>query len=150
MRGRQHMQCRECGMKVASNLSACPTCGAVQAAAPAGQAGLQGGAVVSRVPPAPAKPGRAGLPVAGETFASRYRVEKYLGLGSLCNSYLCRDTAAGNREVVIKIMHARKAAEEGLADSFLFLAESGAKYHHKGLGKVHAGGRQDCAPEYAL
>ncbi|MEO7423744.1 MAG: protein kinase, partial [Fibrobacteria bacterium] len=111
-------------------------------------------------PAAPANPTKAGavltksskavLPQAGETFAGRYRVEKYLGLGALCNSYLCRDLLSGNQEMVLKIMHARKAAEAGMADSFLFLAESVAKYDHKGIAKIYASGRHEGAPYYAM
>ncbi len=97
-----------------------------------------------------AKPGKAALPQAGETFANRYRVEKYLGLGALCNSYLCRDLAAGNQEMVLKVMHARKAAEAGLPESFLFLAESVAKYDHKGIAKIHEAGRFEGSPYYTM
>jgi serine/threonine protein kinase len=86
----------------------------------------------------------------GETFASRYRVEKYLGLGALCNAYLCRDAGAGNREVVLKIMHARKAAEAGHADSFLFLAGSVAKYDHKGIARILETGRHEGQPYYTM
>ena len=97
-----------------------------------------------------AKAAKPALPQAGETFANRYRVEKYLGLGALCNSYLCRDLGAGNQEVVLKVMHARKAAEAGLAESFLFLAESVAKYDHKGIAKIHDSGRHDGLPYYTM
>ncbi len=106
--------------------------------------------------PAPAAPvaivksSKSALPQAGDTFANRYRVEKYLGLGALCNSYLCRDSMAGNQEVVLKVMHARKAAEAGMADSFLFLAESVAKYDHKGIGKILSSGRHEGAPYYTM
>jgi serine/threonine-protein kinase len=86
----------------------------------------------------------------GQIYAERYRVEKYLGLGSLCNAYLCRDAGAGNREVVLKIMHARKAAEPGLADSFLFLAASVAKYDHKGIARVFDTGRHEGQPYYTM
>ena len=90
------------------------------------------------------------LPRMGETFAGRYRIEKYLGLGALCNAYLCRDAGAGNREVVLKIMHARKAAEKGLADSFLFLAASVAKYDHKGIARIYDTGRHEGQPYYTM
>jgi len=90
------------------------------------------------------------LPRMGETFAGRYRVEKYLGLGALCNAYLCRDSGTGNREVVLKIMHARKAAEPGLADSFLFLAASVAKYDHKGVARILDTGRHEGQPYYTM
>jgi len=86
----------------------------------------------------------------GETFAGRYRVEKYLGLGALANAYLCRDAEAGNREVVLKIMHARKAAEAGHADSFLFLAASVAKYNHKGIARILDTGRHEGQPYYTM
>ncbi|MEO6097706.1 MAG: serine/threonine-protein kinase [Fibrobacteria bacterium] len=93
---------------------------------------------------------KSALPQAGETFANRYRVEKYLGLGALCNSYLCRDTRSGNREVVLKLMHSRKAAEAGLPESFLFLAESVAKYDYKGIARIYDSGRHEGAPWYAM
>jgi len=93
---------------------------------------------------------KAGLPQPGDTYAGRYRVEKYLGLGSLCNAYLCRDPGFGNREVVLKIMHARKAAESGMAESFLFLAESVSKYDHKGIAKILEFGRHEGAPYYTM
>jgi serine/threonine-protein kinase len=101
-------------------------------------------------PSVPADKSKPALPQAGETFAGRYRVEKYLGLGALCNAYLCRDLGNGNQEVVVKIMHARKASEAGLADSFLFLAESVAKYDHKGIAKIHDWGVHEGAPYYTM
>lgn len=139
------MQCHECGATVAANLAICPICGARRASAPA-------------VPPArhaaasPLAKSQAGngLPRVGDVFAERYRVEKYLGVGSLCNAYLCRDAGAGNREVVLKIMHARKAAEAGMADSFLFLASSVAKYDHKGIARIFDTGRHAGQPYYAM
>ncbi|MDB5050633.1 MAG: prkC 6 [Fibrobacteres bacterium] len=168
------MQCRECGASIAADISFCPTCGTrqvtpVQAArlkdpAQAGQAPAirpQTKPLISQ-DPAPANVGgsplagqgvktpKSALPQAGETFANRYRVEKYLGLGALCNSYLCRDLGAGNQEVVLKVMHARKAAEAGLADSFLFLAQSVAKYDHKGIAKIYDSGRHEGAPYYTM
>jgi len=100
----------------------------------------------------PAAP-RHALPQAGDVLAGRYRVEKLLGQGSLSNAYLCRDPQHGNREVVIKAMHARKAAEPGLAESFLFLADSVAKYDAKGVAKVFESGRMGQAgevPYYAM
>jgi serine/threonine protein kinase len=165
------MRCRECGATVNSDVSFCPTCGARQitAVAPARKqdAAESGDARPVRpaapkpavpappqakpaVPAAADKAAKPALPQAGETFAGRYRVEKYLGLGALCNAYLCRDPGNGNREVVVKIMHARKAAEAGLADSFLFLAESVAKYDHKGIAKIHDWGVHEGAPYYAM
>jgi serine/threonine protein kinase len=133
------MQCRDCGSSLAANVAFCPACGASVAPQPAPASAA-----------VPAKPGKSNLPQAGETFANRYRVEKYLGLGALCNSYLCRDLGSGNREVVLKVMHARKAAEPGLAESFLFLAESVAKYEHKGIAKIYASGRHEGAPYYTM
>lgn len=154
------MQCGECGLSLASNVVNCPACGAKQSApqgfsppilsgapAPASQA-----PVVSKsaAPGVPTVSSKAGLPQPGDTYAGRYRVEKYLGLGSLCNAYLCRDPGSGNREVVLKIMHARKAAETGMADSFLFLAESVSKYDHKGIAKILEFGRHEGAPFYTM
>jgi serine/threonine protein kinase len=157
------MQCRECGASIASNVAFCPTCGARQVTAvpvtaqanqipqvspqgaPSVQAEVSGGKAG-----VPVKALKSALPQAGETFANRYRVEKYLGLGALCNSYLCRDLGGGNQEVVLKVMHARKAAEPGLADSFLFLAESVAKYDHKGIARIFDFGRFEGAPYYTM
>ena len=176
------MQCRECGASIASNVAFCPNCGVRQSvASPAPQAKAQVPPLqsVQSAPPAAvpqskaqprpqakplvsqnaagqavARPSKAALPQAGETFANRYRVEKYLGLGALCNSYLCRDlsakSGAANQEVVLKVMHARKAAEEGLPESFLFLAESVAKYDYKGIARIYDSGRHDGAPYYAM
>jgi serine/threonine protein kinase len=165
------MQCRECGASIASNVAFCPNCGVRQSvAAPAPAPAPQAKAPAPPAPPRPqankplvsqdavgqavARPSKAALPQAGETFANRYRVEKYLGLGALCNSYLCRDlsakTGAASQEVVLKVMHARKAAEEGLPESFLFLAESVAKYDYKGIARIYDSGRHDGAPYYAM
>ena len=161
------MQCRECGASIAADISFCPSCGTRQAT-PVPSARIPDPAPEMEIPEvrpqvipaAPvvqmskpiasvsqggqvAKAGKGALPQTGETFANRYRVEKYLGLGALCNSYLCRDLGAGNQEVVLKVMHARKAAEAGLAESFLFLAESVAKYDHKGIAKIYDSGRHE-------
>ncbi|MDB5106790.1 MAG: prkC 6 [Fibrobacteres bacterium] len=173
------MQCRECGASIASNVAFCPNCGVRQSlAAPVPQNAKEpvqssplpvsapgpaprpqakplvsqeaaGKADQGRGTP-PSKPARAALPQAGETFANRYRVEKYLGLGALCNSYLCRDLGAGSQEVVLKVMHARKAAEPGLAESFLFLAESVAKYDHRGIARIYDSGIHEGAPYYTM
>ena len=169
------MQCRECGASIASNVAFCPNCGVRQSvAAPAAPAPVAPAPAAAPAPPAKApirpqskplvsqdaagqavaRPSKAVLPQAGETFANRYRVEKYLGLGALCNSYLCRDlsakSGAANQEVVLKVMHARKAAEAGLPESFLFLAESVAKYDYKGIARIYDSGRHDGAPYYAM
>jgi serine/threonine protein kinase len=149
------MTCHECGAMIAAENAICPSCGARQAAlaSPA----LARAAESARVPKladpragTPAATTGSPLPRMGETFAGRYRVEKYLGLGALCNAYLCRDSGAGNRETVLKIMHARKAAEKGLADSFLFLAASVAKYDHKGIARVFDTGRHEGQPYYTM
>ena len=109
--------------------------------------------------PQAAKPAKANLPQAGDVFANRYRIEKFLGLGSLCNSYLCREVEAagagrpagtGNREVVLKVMHARKAAEAGLAGSFQFLAQSVAQYQHRGIARIFDVGKHEGQPYYAM
>jgi serine/threonine protein kinase len=153
--GGQRMTCLECGAMIAADIAICPSCGARQAAiAPVPAARSADPARASRVPASrqgtlPATTGNP-LPRMGETFAGRYRVEKYLGLGALCNAYLCRDTGAGNRETVLKIMHARKAAEKGLADSFLFLAASVAKYDHKGIARVFDTGTHEGQPYYTM
>lgn len=139
-------------MNLASDATSCPACGAARPAAADGSAREirpLARPTVSR-DGTPGKPGKPSLPQAGEVFAKRYRVEKYLGLGSLCNSYLCRDTEAGNREVVLKVMHARKASEAGLAESFLFLAESVSKYDQKGIAKIHAWGSHEGTPYYVM
>lgn len=93
---------------------------------------------------------KGSLPQPGDTLGDRYRVEKFLGQGSLSNAYLCRDLKAGNREVVLKAMHARKAAEPGLADSFLFLADSISKYDHRGIAKTFESGRMGDTPYYTM
>jgi serine/threonine protein kinase len=158
------MQCRECGASIASDVSFCPTCGARQAqpvpppvqpkpdplpAMPVKEIQAMSPVIPGKAAAiAVAKSTKSILPQAGETFAGRYRVEKYLGLGALCNSYLCRDLSAGNQEMVLKVMHARKAAEAGMADSFLFLAESVAKYDHKGIAKIYSSGRHEGIPFY--
>lgn len=149
------MTCHECGAKIAADIAICPSCGARQpAAAPPAAARLIDPALAPKLPSSrtgtlPATTGNP-LPRMGDTFAGRYRVEKYLGLGALCNAYLCRDSGAGNRETVLKIMHARKAAEKGLADSFLFLAGSVAKYNHKGIARVFETGTHEGQPYYTM
>lgn len=155
------MTCHECGAMIAAETAICPSCGARQAAiakplsAPAPVAKSAEPARAARMPVSrsetlPAAATGVPLPRMGETFAGRYRVEKYLGLGALCNAYLCRDSGAGNRETVLKIMHARKATEPGLADSFLFLAASVAKYEHKGIARVFDSGRYEGQPYYTM
>jgi serine/threonine protein kinase len=160
------MQCGECGLALASNVQSCPACGAKQpiiqhpsSSAPQGFSppifgAKPAGAVAKPVKPvvssAVAVPAKSGLPQPGEMYAQRYRIEKYLGLGSLCNAYLCRDSSAGNREVVLKIMHARKAAEAGMPESFVFLAESVSRYDHKGIAKVLGSGRHEGAAYYTM
>jgi serine/threonine protein kinase len=100
---------------------------------------------------ATARPGsKPSILQSGEVFAERYRVEKFLGQGSLCNAYLCRDGASGNREAVLKIMHPRKASEPGLEDSFLFLAGSVSKYDHKGIAKTLEWGQRSGVPFYTM
>ncbi len=174
------MQCRECGATIAVNVSFCPTCGArqVSVAPPAASAPVATAPLAaSQAPRAAAVPApRAAsapspapstipapsvgkalatevkivLPHMGDTFANRYRIEKYLGLGALANTYLCRDLANGNQEMVLKIMHARKSAEAGLADSYIFLAESVAKYDHKGIARIFDAGRHEGLPYYTM
>ena len=170
------MQCRECGATIAANVSFCPTCGARQAvaaptASPAAPVAVAIPSPSPSKPPAPAapivkpsapapavnapgmavaSPSKSALPHMGETFANRYRVEKYLGLGALCNTYLCRDLASGNQEMVLKIMHARKTAEAGMADSFIFLAQSVAKYDHRGIARIFDAGRHNGMPYYTM
>jgi serine/threonine protein kinase len=90
------------------------------------------------------------MPKAGDVLAGRYRVEKYLGQGSLCNTFLCRDLEAKSREVVFKAMHPRKAAEPGLAESFLFLAQSVAKYDRRGIAKTYDSGTFAGVPYYTM
>ncbi len=104
------------------------------------------GAVVPGKTAAP----RKALPQPGDILGGRYRLEKFLGQGSLSNAYLCRDSANGNREVVIRAMHARKAAEPGLADSYLFLADSVSKYSHRGIARIFESGRMGDTPYYAM
>lgn len=160
------MQCRECGASIAADVSFCPSCGSRQVTAvppaPRSAPAAPGPSMTPSAAPAPgsvppaggkgqiAKAAKSNLPQAGETFANRYRVEKYLGLGALCNSYLCRDLGRGNQEVVLKVMHARKAAEAGLADSFLFLADSVAKYDHRGIARIFDSGRHEGSPYYTM
>jgi serine/threonine protein kinase len=128
---RVSMQCGGCGSTLAPDIKICPDCG-------------------QKTPEAAVSVANGTLPQAGTTFAGRYRVEKYLGLGSLCNAYLCRDLAAGNREVVLKILHARKAAEAGMAESFLFLAESVSRYQYKGIAKIYEFGRHEGLCYYTM
>ncbi len=149
------MKCRECGFSLADHVIYCPACGAQQQS----DANPARTISVSAQKPSVANPALAGalakagkspLPRPGDTFAARYRIEKYLGLGSLCNAYLCRDTAQGNRELVLKIMHARKASEPGMTDSFLFLAESVSKYDHRGIAKIFESGIHEGIPFYTM
>lgn len=107
---------------------------------------VQGSSAAASKAAAPKSP----LPQPGDTLGDRYRVEKFLGQGSLSNAYLCRDLKGGNREVVLKGMHARKAVEPGLADSFLFLADSISKYDHRGIAKTFESGRMGDTPYYTM
>lgn len=113
------------------------------ASAPVGQSGKPAGTVTS-------VSSKNNLLLPGDIFAGRYRIEKNLGAGSLCNAYLCRDSGSGNREVVLKVMHARKAVDSSMAESFLFLAESVAAYQHKGIAKIFEFGKHQNLPFYTM
>jgi serine/threonine protein kinase len=173
------MRCRECGFSFETQALFCPNCGvrlAVPEAAPlhapvepppaaqptpwretvpapiAAQSApkVVAESAIAAAAQASGKSSKASLLQPGEIFADRYRVEKFLGQGSLCNSYLCRDIASGNRESVLKIMHPRKASEPGLEDSFLFLADSVSKYDYKGIAKTYEWGKHNGVPYYTM
>lgn len=153
--GRLSMQCRECGFEVGGQALFCPSCGArLVSADPAAAPPVPAAGAVTTIGAAPTAPqplaARAAGPRPGDTLGSRWRLEKFLGQGSLCNAYLCRDLAHGNREVVLKAMHSRKSADPALAESFLFLAESVAKYEHRGIAKVYESGYIGSTPFYAM
>ncbi len=144
------MQCSECGSSLTLNATICPDCGASQLNTPPIRTRKPTDVskkLVAEIGNASAK---NTLPKTGDIFAGRYRIEKYLGLGSLCNAYLCRDSAEDNREVVLKTMHARKALESGMADSFKFLAESVARYKHPGIAKIFTADIFEGVPYYTM
>ncbi len=144
------MQCSECGSSLTLNATICPDCGASQLNTPPIRTRKPTDVskkLVAEIGNASAK---NTLPKTGDIFAGRYRIEKYLGLGSLCNAYLCRDSAEDNREVVLKTMHARKALESGMADSFKFLAESVGRYKHPGIAKIFSSDIFEGVPYYTM
>lgn len=75
---------------------------------------------------------------AGDTILGRFRIEKRLGPGSLCYSFL---VSTGQREpLVLKLLNPRKAQDTSLAESFLFLARSVAAYDHPGIARIFDAG----------
>ena len=86
-------------------------------------------------------PSKSALPHMGETFANRYRVEKYLGLGACATptSAAISQAAATRRWSSRSCMPARPR-KPGMADSFLFLAQSVAKYDHRGIARIFDAG----------
>ena len=144
------MQCNECGSSLAVNATFCPDCGASQLNTPPIRTRKPREVAKGPIAEVGSTLAKNTLPKPGDIFAGRYRIEKYLGLGSLCNAFLCRDSSEESREVVLKIMHARKAAEAGMADSFKFLAESVGRYQHPGIAKVFAADILDGVPYYTM
>ncbi len=165
------MQCTECGNALMANQKICPVCGAKQGYRATGvlskvevgqvnpnvnpNANLNANSVVVNSANA-GSPGvlsgnmKSGILQSGEVFAGRFRIEKHLGLGSLCNAYLSRDLSSNNAEVVVKIIHARKATEAGMSDNFLFLAESVRQYTSKGIAKIYGSGIHEGMPYYFM
>ncbi len=144
------MQCSQCGSLLETKTQFCPVCGKNQSPSEDKLVSKSFAVAPNPVSAVPGHRQKSNLPQPGDTFGGRYRIEKYLGLGSLCNAFLCRDIQAGNREVVLKILHARKAAESGMVENFHFLAESVAKYDHPGIAKIFHTGSYDGFAFYAM
>jgi len=85
-------------------------------------------------PAAPPRPARALSP--GDVVAERYRVVRALGRGSFGHTYLAVDTAAGDREVALKQMHAE--GEHGWKAFELFEREAAAlrSLRHHGIPEI--------------
>jgi len=75
----------------------------------------------------------------GGTIGS-YRLEELLGAGGSGAVYRARD-ALLEREVAIKILHPRYAADPGFEDRFLREARNAAKLDHPHVVTVHGAGR---------
>ena len=87
------------------------------------------------VPAVPSRPARALSP--GDVVAGRYRVVRALGQGSFGHTYLAVDTAAGDREVALKQLHAE--GERGWKAFELFEREAAAlrSLRHHGIPEIY-------------
>lgn len=85
-------------------------------------------------PAIPSRPARALSP--GDIVAERYRVVRALGRGSFGHTYLAVDTAAGDREVALKQLHAE--GERGWKAFELFEREAAAlrSLRHHGIPEI--------------
>jgi serine/threonine protein kinase len=89
---------------------------------------------VDGLAPPPSRSIRALSP--GDLVAGRYRVERALGRGSFGRTYLAVDTAAGDREVALKQLHAE--GEGGWKAFELFEREAAAlrSLRHHGIPEI--------------
>ncbi len=141
------MLCQQCGKSILEKTVFCPQCGLRLEDEFAPNANP---VPIIKAASANQHGSRTAIPQRGDIYAGRYQIERYLGMGSLCNSFLCRDTFANNQEVVLKIMHARKAAEPHFIEAFLFLANSVAEYQSSGIAKIYQSGQYEGSAYYTM
>ncbi len=65
----------------------------------------------------------------GRTIAGKFRIEKYLGGGAMGAVYLARQTAL-EKNVAVKVMHPRLAAEKNFATRFQREAKAASRLDH--------------------
>ena len=71
----------------------------------------------------------------GETLAGRYRIERVLGRGGMSSVWLAQDLVL-QREVAIKLLHARRLTSAGAVERFEREARTLAALAHPGIVTV--------------
>ncbi|MBC7643804.1 MAG: serine/threonine protein kinase, partial [Thermoleophilia bacterium] len=82
-------------------------------------------------------------------FDGRYRIVRQVGLGGMAKVYLASDQTLG-RQVAIKILDHRHAADAGFVERFMREAQSAAKLNHPNIVQVYDRGRVDDAYYIAM
>jgi len=78
---------------------------------------------------------------AGDFFADRFNIIKYLGTGSLASTYLIRDNKGNDEELVLKIIHGHCSKWAGFTAAFIMLTKSVIPIKNGNICKVREAGR---------